>query len=114
MLSDDLMQLMRDLLMMICTEPFYAVVFWVGSSASVRGRCRSYLCVTKCPGRHLRRLSPARLLSASQDQGSPLLDCLSLSVCLAASIRRVTVGCCQLAIRLPAGKESRCMGCVDG
>jgi hypothetical protein len=30
---DDFLQLVRDLMMMISTEPFYAVVFWVGPLA---------------------------------------------------------------------------------
>ncbi len=38
MLTDDLMQLVRDVLLKACTPPFYAVVFWAGRLA-VRGRC---------------------------------------------------------------------------
>lgn len=32
-LSDGLMRLVRELRMRICSEPFYAVVFWAGSPA---------------------------------------------------------------------------------
>lgn len=45
--SDGLTQLVQEVAVRNCSEPFYAVVFWAGGLAAAAWGCRSYLCETK-------------------------------------------------------------------
>ena len=45
--SDGLTKLVQEVPLRICSEPFYAVVFWAGGLAAAAWGCRSYFCATK-------------------------------------------------------------------
>lgn len=106
---DGLTMLVQEVALSICSEPFYAVVFWAGGLASAAWGCRSYLCETKFSLGMRSGVSSPGMCLPERKEGSPAfgLPLLHFKYPSCFSIRMAGVTPLLIAKSLPPDKESR-------